>query len=1131
MYILTLTVSDEDLHPNSDSLRIVVTGNQAPIASSVSISDGNGGLVEIGDSLTGAYTYSDEDGDLEGTSTYRWLRDGTPIVGATASNYTIQVADNGLTLTFEVAPVAVAGNSSGIAVSSNILVETDLAPTATSVGETDANGGSPLVGDLINGSYTYNDAGGDLEGVSTFRWIRNGSAISGATGSSYTLVAADSGNAIRFEVTPIAASGVPNGSPVQSGEITVVNSIPLASNVTLTDDNGASPEIGDSLTGGYTYLDADLDAEGVSTFRWLRDGTPIAGASSLTYTVNGLDGGSAIRFEVTPVAGSGANPGLAVESSGLVIAIPFGVDGAARFLDIDANGAAGSGDQIVIPFNADVTVNGGTVAAFELAVTGDSLGTGATMAAGPASDEVTITLGTSPVLRTRLDFDSSSLSAGDASGIDISGSMPANMLEDASGGDAVATAALDIYPGFVADGQSLSSDKSNWTASADIDNDGDLDLIVANGDTTANRVYINNGSGVFTDSGQTLGTGTSYPVVVGDLDADGDFDLIFGNWLTGNRVYLNNGSGTFSDSGQTLGNNSTLGIALGDVDGDTDLDFVVSNSAQPNQVYFNNGSGVFTDSGQAIRFDNTRSIALGDIDGDGDLDMISGDAGTVGLHVLTNDGSGTFTDSGQTLSAGTNLDTWDLVIADLDGDFDNDLAVALSSGDGNLVFFNNGSGVFTDSGQSLGTSSSYNIDATDFDQDGDIDLIVANNGNPNRVYLNDGSGTFLDSRLSLGNNRSRGVAVGDFDNDGDLDLSFSNELSQGNKVYDGSLTGTRGTSTFVDSGQSLGSSSTYGIEFGDLDGDGDLDLATGNWIVGNRIFLNDGSGAFADSGQSLGTSATLGLHMGDIDGDGDLDIVGANSTLGARVYINNGSGVFSDSGQALSFANERDAFLADFDSDGDLDLVTADASDGGPHIWTNNGAGVFVDSGQSLMSPIDTWGVAVGDIDGDYDLDLVFANSGTGNTIFLNNGAGVFSNSAQSLAANSSYGVDLGDIDKDGDLDLVFANNGQANRVYLNNGSGVFSDSGQTLGASRSRDAVFGDLDGDGDLDIYVTNEVGQADKIYLNNGSGVFSDSGQSLGANNGNAAALGDVDGDGDLDVAVAHGSSQGNKVYIND
>ena len=99
------------------------------------------------------------------------------------------------------------------------------APTASSVSITDDNGGSLVVGDNLTGNYTYADTNGDVEGTSTYRWLRGGVAISGATATTYTLVTADIGESISFEVTPIAATGAVIGSLVVSSAM-VLNANP-----------------------------------------------------------------------------------------------------------------------------------------------------------------------------------------------------------------------------------------------------------------------------------------------------------------------------------------------------------------------------------------------------------------------------------------------------------------------------------------------------------------------------------------------------------------------------------------------------------------------------------------------------------------------------------------------------------------------------------------------------------------------------------------------------------------------------------------------------------------------------------------------------------------------------------------
>ncbi|MEE9303234.1 MAG: hypothetical protein V3U84_05560, partial [Thiotrichaceae bacterium] len=202
-------------------------------------------------------------------------------------------------------------------------------------------------GDTLTGSYTYADAESDTEGTSTFRWLRDGTAIGSATGTAYTTVAADAGKAITFEVTPVAQVGTSPGATVTSSVINVVaaNAAPTATNVAITDNNGGNGEVGDTLTGSYTYADAESDTEGTSTFRWLRDGTAIGSATGTTYTTVAADAGKAITFEVTPVAAAGTSPGAAVVSTAINVTTPpanVTISGKVTF-DRVPTGATGTG--------------------------------------------------------------------------------------------------------------------------------------------------------------------------------------------------------------------------------------------------------------------------------------------------------------------------------------------------------------------------------------------------------------------------------------------------------------------------------------------------------------------------------------------------------------------------------------------------------------------------------------------------------------------------------------------------------------------------------------------------------------------------------------------------------------------
>jgi hypothetical protein len=345
---------------------------------------------------------------------------------------------------------------------------------------------------------------------------------------------------------------------------------------------------------------------------------------------------------------------------------------------------------------------------------------------------------------------------------------------------------------------------------------------------------------------------------------------------------------------------------------------------------------------------------------------------------------------------------------------------------------------------------------------------------------------------------------------------------------------------------------TNAVALGDLDGDGDLDayLANGESEGGapDTVWLNDGSGTFPDSVRQEFIVETRSVSLGDLDGDGDLDaLVGVAGS--AMVVLNDGTAGFTFQPKPLmvlsSGAYSLHPVLGDLDRDGDLDVVLGaccGASISPPDfppgpvnvlrsfnmIWLNDGHGEFKVTNQRL-GVLGTLGVALGDLDGDGDLDIVDANTrslteGTGepardqpNMVWLNDGSGKFADSGQRLGEVESRAVALGDLDGDGDLDALVGNRG-LDAVWLNDGNAQFSDSGQTLGESDTRLVVLDDLDADGDLDAFCAGPGFGA--VMLNQGGTQGGAQGtlecsQRLKLSTRAAAAIGDVDGDGDQDV----------------
>jgi hypothetical protein len=362
--------------------------------------------------------------------------------------------------------------------------------------------------------------------------------------------------------------------------------------------------------------------------------------------------------------------------------------------------------------------------------------------------------------------------------------------------------------------------------------------------------------------------------------------------------------------------------------------------------------------------------------------------------------------------------TTDVDLVDVDGDGDLDLFVAEGTdslaGRPNRLLINDGTGRFVDESAvrlPAAVANSTKADFGDVDGDGDLDAIVANVG-PEQLLLNDGHGVFADASallpppVSIFQNISADARFADVDGDGDLDILVSNEdpfpggVGAQNRVWIRTGAGTFQDETLTRLPAAV--DQTAAMLPGDIDRDGDVDLVVLNRGQEN-VLVNDGSGVFAN--QTAGrfpttTDTTRGGALADLDGDGDLDVVTANSRGEAAAIYFNEAGVFTAGDFGMTpLPNETISGLevADLDGDGDLDVYLANAGQfqaghgflGGPdRYFRNNGRGRFVErTAIHFAPPADpTNDAALGDIDGDGDLDLVVGNTGVnGNErVFVN---------------------------------------------------------------------------------------------------------------------------------------------------
>ncbi len=421
------------------------------------------------------------------------------------------------------------------------------------------------------------------------------------------------------------------------------------------------------------------------------------------------------------------------------------------------------------------------------------------------------------------------------------------------------------------------------------------------------------------------------------------------------------------------------------------------------------------------------------------------------------------------------------------------------------------------------------------------------------VHATGSAGTFPMPAIMGG-----GVAAFDADGDGLLDLYFPNAGSDvageagRNRFY---LQRPRGR--FVDATVGSGLDNPgygMGAAVGDIDNDGDLDLYVTN-LGADVLYRNEGGGRFADASASFGV-ATPGWSTSavffDADLDGWLDLYVARyvqwhearacQVQGGRVdycgpqqfegesdafYRNEGGRRFVDRSRDAGVSLIEDAGLgvvaADLDEDGLPDVYVANDADPN-QLWVNRGAGMFEDDAVLLGAAYNRFGVgeagmgiALGDMDGDRDLDLFLSHLiEETNTLYVNLGGtpgtsdGFEDRAAEAGLASPStpytgFGAAFFDADNDGDPDLAVVNGAvkrrpellsqrhewfwrgyaEPNLLMLNDGAGVFADASAASGdfgsaLDVSRGLVPFDLEGDGDLDLLVSNLEGPA-RIYRN--------------------------------------------------
>jgi hypothetical protein len=538
-----------------------------------------------------------------------------------------------------------------------------------------------------------------------------------------------------------------------------------------------------------------------------------------------------------------------------------------------------------------------------------------------------------------------------------------------------------------------------WVAVGDLNNDGQLDLVVANGDTDNVGVFLGLGNGTFS-SQTTYSAGSGfYPryIAVADLNKDSHLDIIVSNyWNDTIGIFLGFDNGTFSDqttypTGQNSGPHA---IAIGDFNNDSRLDIVVTNYFGDNiGIFLGYDSGTFSNITTYPTGSNSGpwSVAIGDFNNDNRLDIVAANVNANNLGVFIGYGNGTFAIMIH-YSTGSLSGPTSVVVADFNKDGRLDLAVANSRTDTIGVLFGNGNGIFSiPTLYSTGNGSEpFRLATGDFNNDNQLDIAIANYGsNSFSVLLGFVNGTFFSplNYFIVDGSQPNSIAVGDFNNDSRLDIIVANSGIDNVGVFLGYVSEGFLNAPAYSTGPS---SQPVSIAVGDFDNDARLDVVVANNGTDNiMILFGSGYGTFVShTSYSTGNgSYSCWVAVGDFNNDSRLDIVVANSgTNNVGIFLSNGTGTFSNQTTYSTGLDSQPYSVAvlDFDNDTVLDVAVANYGSNSMVVFFGDGNGTFTNQ-STFNTGFDShpFALVVGDVNNDNVTDVIATNDGYGNIDIL----------------------------------------------------------------------------------------------------------------------------------------------------
>ncbi|CAF0990441.1 unnamed protein product [Adineta steineri] len=624
--------------------------------------------------------------------------------------------------------------------------------------------------------------------------------------------------------------------------------------------------------------------------------------------------------------------------------------------------------------------------------------------------------------------------------VDFNNDGQIDVVEANSGTNTIGVFILDIN-GTIINQQIYSTGSGSRPCSVvvtDLNQDGYVDIAVANNGTNNIGIFINNGNGTFRNQ-QMLSTGSFRPsfLAVGDFNNDNHSDIAAVYYGTDNiGIHLANNDGTFQ-TGVTYStgyDSFPYSLAIGDVNHDKQLDIVVANYGTNNiGIFLGYGNGAFTSQQIYTTTPNSHptSVTLGDFNQDNQLDILVSNYGIGSIGLFLNQGNGTFAkqilhliDSQSRLQFITvgylNMDKYlDVVIADSEND-----RIYILPGYTDASF-----STLTAYDSISGSHPSF-VAIVDFDKDNQSDLIVANYGTNNIGILCGYSSkpSVRQTNYFVGSNsRSSSVVIYDFNKDGKLDAAVNNLQNNDILIFNGIDNG-----KFVrgDSYSTGDASSPKYIQLGDLNNDNRMDMVVVN--LGDDslgVFFGNEDETFGSmKSYSTGISSQPWFAaFGDFNNDTYLDIVSVSHLAsGISIFLNDGNGNFSDQKTYSTGANSKPYSVAigNLNNDSYLDLVVANPTYDPVGVFLGYGNGSF---GVMTTYPADdcpegTFMIVLADLNRDNYLDIIVTCSDDGNVlVYLGIGNGTFRTPVTLFVGNGTYPNYVYVVDLNNDQHLDFA--------------------------------------------------------------------------------------------------------------